>query len=259
MADQCWATCGCEACLKTATCTALSSSEIAIRFPEGLDDNDEKYSYAKYTGEGLQDDITQGVTICIDVTPNFNPNQNTLFPIFDYAVSPASYSNDYSNTDVQRDLRKISVEYSRFGIFLTINNQRKNMGVIQGAPNLLLQDNTRSKICMSYSLETHQGLLFKDGQQGTAHQFDPEVRKLEGNGILVIGQDQRRMEGLFDGNRAFKGVVSDLRIYKRPIASATLQAATSLANGQFPADAEVDLNTDTLKLFKGAVLDVNQQ
>jgi len=101
--------------------------------------------------------------------------------------------------------------------------------------------------------------LFKDGQQGTTQQFDPEVRKLEGNGILVIGQDQRRMEGLFDGNRVFRGVVSDLRIYKRPIASGALSAATSLANGQFPADAEVDLNTDTLKLFKGAVLDVNQQ
>ena len=57
---------------------------------------------------------------------------------------------------------------------------------------------------MSYSLETHQGLLFKDGEQGTAQQFDPEVKKLEGKGIMVIGQDQRRMEGLFDTNRAFK-------------------------------------------------------
>ena len=118
-------------------------TEIAIRFPESLDDDDEKYSYAKYTGEGLQDDITQGVTICIDVTANFNPNSNLLIPIFDYAVSPASYTNDYSNSDVQRDLRKIGVEFSRFGIFLTINNQRKNMAVIQGAPNLLLQTDVR--------------------------------------------------------------------------------------------------------------------
>ena len=57
---------------------------------------------------------------------------------------------------------------------------------------------------MSYSLETHQGLLFKDGAQGTVQDFDPEVQKLEGKGIMVIGQDQRRMEGLFDPNRAFK-------------------------------------------------------
>ena len=53
--------------------------------------------------------------------------------------------------------------------------------------------------------------------------------------------------------------MSDLRIYKRPIGSSILEAATSLANGQFPANAEVDLNTDTLKLYRGAVLDINQQ
>merc|ERR1712136_223886 len=88
--------------------------------------------------------------------------------------------------------------------------------------------------------------------------FDPEVKKIEGKGVLVFGQDQRRMEGGFDGRRAFKGEIFDVKIYKRVLGANVLEEATS-ASGVFPATAngDVEINTGTVKLFRGAILNVN--
>lgn len=252
MAMGCWATCGCLECMKTDKCPP--QSDYVIMLPEPEDNNQEKkYTYVKYQGAGMRDDITEGVTMCACVQP-FEIS-NTLHVIADYAVSPVSYTDTYSNSDIQRDLRKLRLEYNRNGVYLTADNQRKNLGNIPGQQNLVMETEEKSRLCVTYDLTTKKAIAYLNGRQGRAIDMNSETEIIQGKGILVLGQDQTRMEGGFDVNRSMEGTISHFKLYKRFMDEDTLTAATS-EDGTFPADAEVDINTSNMRVFGRATLEL---
>jgi len=224
-----------------------------LLFPEPESNNNEKkYTYVRYTGNGLQDDITEGVTMCACVTPL--DISNTLYVIADYGVSPVSYTDTYDNNDINRDLRKLRLEFNRNGIYLTADNQRTNLAVIPREDNLIMTAGTMSRLCVTYDLATKKAIAYLDGRQGRAIDMNANTDVLQGKGILVLGQDQARMEGGFDVNRALEGAVSHFKLYKKTFDEEVLGAAT-LENGDFPAGAEVDANTSNLRVFGRATME----
>ncbi|QIZ73728.1 LamG-like jellyroll fold domain-containing protein [Oxynema aestuarii] len=126
-------------------------------------------------------------------------------------------------TEATNDITPVSYEAPGAGNAFVMFRWAKNQQVIIHNARAYsdiasFNDGQWHHCAVTWNSETGQVKIYKDGHQEFATSDDKSIHKgktISPDGSLVLGQEQDAVGGGFDPNQAFKGYLSDFRIWNR--------------------------------------------
>ena len=138
-------------------------------------------------------------TDAITVEVSFVSSQTDVgdgVPLFSYAADGGSDNEAL-----------VWLEGSSGNVHVFLAGQKINTGI----PNASLLDGEPHQVSFSWDQATNELKVYVDGEQEFSTNID--IRDLQADGTLVLGQEQDAEGGRFDTEQVFEGQISDVRIF----------------------------------------------